>query len=176
MNEREYRKCESGREVVVYRANSWSEYGLRKSLPKLHITFIIVIDYRLRLLFSCLWNFIVQVRLTDGTLSNVLSPQISDADVQTSRQRISSFLSTCTAYELLPESGKVWNFYHQPIILVTYHLELLNLLIQWHLATGYYLGCWSACETGISHTAWAGIFLLGLKFLYWIFKYVEWLC
>ncbi|KAI4345444.1 hypothetical protein L6164_012568 [Bauhinia variegata] len=46
------------------------------------------------------------VRLTDGTLTEVL-PRISDADVQTSRQRISAFLSMHTAYELLPESGKV---------------------------------------------------------------------
>ncbi|XP_072057246.1 sucrose nonfermenting 4-like protein isoform X2 [Arachis hypogaea] len=46
------------------------------------------------------------VRLTDGTLSEVL-PRISDVDVQTSRQRISAFLSMRTAYELLPESGKV---------------------------------------------------------------------
>ncbi|RYR30926.1 hypothetical protein Ahy_B01g055714 isoform D [Arachis hypogaea] len=45
------------------------------------------------------------VRLTDGTLSEVL-PRISDVDVQTSRQRISAFLSMRTAYELLPESGK----------------------------------------------------------------------
>ncbi|XP_027903416.1 sucrose nonfermenting 4-like protein isoform X2 [Vigna unguiculata] len=44
------------------------------------------------------------VRLTDG--SEVL-PRISDADVQISRQRISAFLSSHTAYELLPESGKV---------------------------------------------------------------------
>lgn len=33
--------------------------------------------------------------------------QLSDADVEISRQRISLFLSTHTAYELLPESGKV---------------------------------------------------------------------
>nr|XP_029143695.1 sucrose nonfermenting 4-like protein isoform X3 [Arachis hypogaea] len=46
------------------------------------------------------------VRLTDGTLSEVL-PRISDVDVQTSRQRISAFLSMRTAYELLPESGKI---------------------------------------------------------------------
>ncbi|MED6106462.1 AMP-activated serine/threonine-protein kinase regulatory subunit [Stylosanthes scabra] len=46
------------------------------------------------------------VRLTDGTLSEVL-PRISDVDVQTSRQRISAFLLMRTAYELLPESGKV---------------------------------------------------------------------
>ncbi|KAJ4839918.1 AMP-activated serine/threonine-protein kinase regulatory subunit [Turnera subulata] len=32
---------------------------------------------------------------------------ISEADVEVSRQRISSFLSTHTVYELLPESGKV---------------------------------------------------------------------
>ncbi|KAI9123180.1 hypothetical protein K1719_006069 [Acacia pycnantha] len=46
------------------------------------------------------------VRLTDGTLTEVL-PRISDADVQISRQRITAFLTMHTAYELLPESGKV---------------------------------------------------------------------
>lgn len=49
--------------------------------------------------------------MTEGTLSEVL-PRISDADAQVSRQRISAFLSMHTAYELLPESGKVWMFYH----------------------------------------------------------------
>ncbi|MCD7446611.1 AMP-activated serine/threonine-protein kinase regulatory subunit, partial [Datura stramonium] len=34
-------------------------------------------------------------------------PQISQAEIELSRQRISAFLSTHTAYELLPESGKV---------------------------------------------------------------------
>ncbi|XP_028781449.1 sucrose nonfermenting 4-like protein isoform X1 [Neltuma alba] len=48
----------------------------------------------------------MQVQLTDGTLTEVL-PRISDTYVQTSRQRISAFLSMHTAYELLPESGKV---------------------------------------------------------------------
>jgi len=33
--------------------------------------------------------------------------RISEADVQVSRQRIALFLSQHTAYELLPESGKV---------------------------------------------------------------------
>ena len=55
-----------------------------------------------------------QARLTDGTLSEVL-PRISDTDVQISRQRISAFLSSHTAYELLPESGKVWKFYLYPL-------------------------------------------------------------
>ncbi|XP_057513706.1 sucrose nonfermenting 4-like protein [Actinidia eriantha] len=34
-------------------------------------------------------------------------PRISEADIEISRNRISAFLSTHTAYELLPESGKV---------------------------------------------------------------------
>lgn len=72
-------------------------------------------------------NFIVQVRLTDGTLSNVL-PRISDADVQTSRQRISEFLSMHTAYELLPESGKVWELLPLTHCFWTYHLKLHYLL------------------------------------------------
>ena len=51
----------------------------------------------------------MQVRLTDSALTEVL-PRISDADVQISRQRITAFLTMHTAYELLPESGKVWMF------------------------------------------------------------------
>ena len=53
----------------------------------------------------------VQVRLTDGTLTEAM-PRISETDVLTSQHRIAVFLSTHTAYELLPESGKVWMFYH----------------------------------------------------------------
>lgn len=34
--------------------------------------------------------------------------RISETDMEISRHRISVFLSTHTAYELLPESGKVW--------------------------------------------------------------------
>ncbi|KAL5566062.1 hypothetical protein UlMin_029226 [Ulmus minor] len=34
-------------------------------------------------------------------------PRISQADIEVSRHRISAFLSTHTAYELLPESGKI---------------------------------------------------------------------
>ncbi|KAK7356077.1 hypothetical protein VNO80_15343 [Phaseolus coccineus] len=34
-------------------------------------------------------------------------PRISESDLQVSRHRISTFLSTLTAYELLPESGRV---------------------------------------------------------------------
>ncbi|XP_077219139.1 sucrose nonfermenting 4-like protein isoform X2 [Tasmannia lanceolata] len=45
------------------------------------------------------------VTLSDGTLQE--APRISEADIEVSRHRISGFLSTHTAYELLPESGKV---------------------------------------------------------------------
>ncbi|XP_076946263.1 sucrose nonfermenting 4-like protein [Bidens hawaiensis] len=46
------------------------------------------------------------VRVSDNTLHDPL-PKISEADLEASRHRISAFLSTHLAYELLPESGKV---------------------------------------------------------------------
>ncbi|GJU31559.1 hypothetical protein Tco_1175148 [Tanacetum coccineum] len=46
-----------------------------------------------------------KVRVSDGTSHETL-PRISEADLEVSRQRISVFLSTHLAYELLPESGK----------------------------------------------------------------------
>ena len=44
--------------------------------------------------------------LSSGTLQEVI-PRISEGDLDVSRHRISEFLSAHTAYELLPESGKV---------------------------------------------------------------------
>ncbi|MCI32482.1 sucrose nonfermenting 4-like protein, partial [Trifolium medium] len=35
------------------------------------------------------------------------NPRMSESDLEVSRRRISEFLSGHTAYELLPESGKV---------------------------------------------------------------------
>lgn len=46
------------------------------------------------------------VRVSDGSLPDSM-PKVPEADLEVSRHRISSFLSACTAYELLPESGKV---------------------------------------------------------------------
>ncbi|XVE82116.1 hypothetical protein DITRI_Ditri15bG0121400 [Diplodiscus trichospermus] len=45
-------------------------------------------------------------RISAVTLNQVM-PRISEVDVQASRHRISVFLAAHTAYELLPESGKV---------------------------------------------------------------------
>ncbi|KAL8105304.1 hypothetical protein AgCh_029191 [Apium graveolens] len=55
------------------------------------------------------------VRVSNDTINNAL-PRISEADLEVSRHRLSAFLSTHTAYELLPESGKgitvapLWDF------------------------------------------------------------------
>ncbi|XP_030545595.1 sucrose nonfermenting 4-like protein isoform X2 [Rhodamnia argentea] len=46
------------------------------------------------------------VRITDGALIEAV-PRISDTDLVVSRHRVSAFLTSHTAYELLPESGKV---------------------------------------------------------------------
>lgn len=44
--------------------------------------------------------------LSSGTLQDLI-PRISEGELEVSRHRISEFLSTHTAYELLPDSGKV---------------------------------------------------------------------
>lgn len=46
------------------------------------------------------------VRVSDDAVSETF-PRISAADLQLSQHRISTYLSTHTAYELLPQSGKV---------------------------------------------------------------------
>lgn len=49
----------------------------------------------------------MQVRISDSTLTEGI-PGIAEGDLQVSRHHVSDFLSAHTAYELLPESGKVW--------------------------------------------------------------------
>ncbi|KAL5975333.1 AMP-activated serine/threonine-protein kinase regulatory subunit [Asimina triloba] len=53
-------------------------------------------------------NYAIQrvLTLSAGTMQEAV-PRISEADIEISRHRISVFLSSHTAYELLPESGKV---------------------------------------------------------------------
>ncbi|WVZ12930.1 hypothetical protein V8G54_017460 [Vigna mungo] len=88
-------------------------------------------------------------RLTDGTLSNVLLPRISDADVQTSRQRISSFLSSCTAYELLPESGKVVTLDVDLPVKQAFHIlheQGIPMAPLWDICKGQFVGVLSALD------------------------------
>ena len=56
--------------------------------------------------------FAMQHRISAVTLNQAM-PRISEEDVHASRHRISAFLTTHTAYELLPESGKVWMHSYQ---------------------------------------------------------------
>ncbi|KAJ1427280.1 Immunoglobulin-like fold [Sesbania bispinosa] len=88
------------------------------------------------------------VRLTDGTLSEVL-PRISDVDVQTSRQRISAFLSMRTAYELLPESGKVVTLDIDLPVKQAFHIlheQGIPMAPLWDFCKGQFVGVLSALD------------------------------
>lgn len=87
--------------------------------------------------------------------------RISDADINISRQRFSILLSRYTAYELLPDSGKVRILAYESsccFCLVIILLLDLNVYAVWNVM--YFLGlcpwCWSAHETRISYHVWAG--------------------
>ncbi|KAG4946358.1 hypothetical protein JHK87_042365 [Glycine soja] len=88
------------------------------------------------------------VRLTDGTLSEVL-PRISDTDVQISRQRISAFLSSHTAYELLPESGKVVALDVDLPVKQAFHIlheQGIFMAPLWDFCKGQFVGVLSALD------------------------------
>ncbi|XP_061349109.1 sucrose nonfermenting 4-like protein isoform X2 [Gastrolobium bilobum] len=88
------------------------------------------------------------VRLTDGALSEVL-PRISDVDVQTSRQRISAFLSMRTAYELLPESGKVVALDVDLPVKQAFHIlheQGIPMAPLWDFCKGQFVGVLSALD------------------------------
>ncbi|KAL2970549.1 hypothetical protein AAZX31_15G146700 [Glycine max] len=90
----------------------------------------------------------MQVRLTDGTLSEVL-PRISDTDVQISRQRISAFLSSHTAYELLPESGKVVALDVDLPVKQAFHIlheQGIFMAPLWDFCKGQFVGVLSALD------------------------------
>ncbi|XP_061336742.1 sucrose nonfermenting 4-like protein [Gastrolobium bilobum] len=88
------------------------------------------------------------VRLTDGTLSEVL-PRISDADVQISCQRISAFLSMHTAYELFPESGKVVALDVDLPVKQAFHIlheQGIFMAPLWDFCKGQFVGVLSALD------------------------------
>lgn len=111
----------------------------------------------------------MQIRVSNDTVNDAL-PRISEAEIQVSRHRISAFLSTHTAYELLPESGKVWypNLRSPSyLLLLKFRIAFIKntntvILIFSHLheilISGYCARCWSTCKTSISYFAWAGMF------------------
>ncbi|XP_028751563.1 sucrose nonfermenting 4-like protein [Neltuma alba] len=88
------------------------------------------------------------VRLTDGTLTEVL-PRISDADVQISRQRITAFLTMHTAYELLPESGKVVALDIDLPVKQAFHIlheQGIPMAPLWDFSKGLFVGVLSAMD------------------------------
>ncbi|KAF7837846.1 sucrose nonfermenting 4-like protein isoform X1 [Senna tora] len=90
----------------------------------------------------------VQVRLTDGSLTEIL-PRISDADVQISRQRIAAFLSMHTAYELLPESGKVVALDVDLPVKQAFHIlheQGIHMAPLWDFCKGQFVGVLSALD------------------------------
>ncbi|CAJ2661980.1 sucrose nonfermenting 4-like protein [Trifolium pratense] len=88
------------------------------------------------------------VRVADDALSEVL-PRISDTDVQISRQRISAFLSKHTAYELLPESGKVVALDVDLPVKQAFHIlheQGIYMAPLWDMCKGQFVGVLSALD------------------------------
>ncbi|CAI8590073.1 unnamed protein product [Vicia faba] len=93
-------------------------------------------------------TFCRAVQVTEGTLSEVL-PRISDTDVQVSRQRISAFLSMHTAYELLPESGKVVALDVDLPVKQAFHIlheQGIYMAPLWDMCKGQFVGVLSALD------------------------------
>ncbi|KAL5541823.1 hypothetical protein UlMin_009533 [Ulmus minor] len=89
-----------------------------------------------------------RVRITDVTSPNVVA-RLSEVDLQGSRHRISLFLSTHTAYELLPESGKVVALdVHLPVKQSFHilHEQGIPLAPLWDFSRGQFVGVLSALD------------------------------
>ncbi|KAF8394534.1 hypothetical protein HHK36_020745 [Tetracentron sinense] len=88
------------------------------------------------------------VTLSDGTLQEAV-PSISEADLQVSRHRISVFLSTHTAYELLPESGKVIALDVNLPVKQAFHIlyeQGIPVAPLWDFCKGQFVGVLSALD------------------------------
>ncbi|CAL1397232.1 unnamed protein product [Linum trigynum] len=88
------------------------------------------------------------VHVSDGTLNEVL-PTVSEAGVQASRHRISVFLSTQTAYELLPKSGKVVALDVDLPVKQAFHIlyeQGVPMAPLWDFSRGQFVGVLSALD------------------------------
>ncbi|XP_043811236.1 sucrose nonfermenting 4-like protein isoform X2 [Manihot esculenta] len=89
-----------------------------------------------------------QVHVSDGTATDVV-PRISEADLQVSRHRISVFLSTHTAYELLPKSGKVLALDVDLPVKQAFHIlheQGIPMAPLWDFSKGQFVGMLSALD------------------------------
>uniref|UniRef100_A0A5B6YS18 Putative sucrose nonfermenting 4-like protein isoform X1 n=1 Tax=Davidia involucrata TaxID=16924 RepID=A0A5B6YS18_DAVIN len=76
-------------------------------------------------------------------------PRISEADIEISRHRISVFLSTHTAYELLPESGKVIALDVNLPVKQAFHIlyeQGIPVAPLWDFCKGQFVGVLSALD------------------------------
>ncbi|XP_031274371.1 sucrose nonfermenting 4-like protein isoform X2 [Pistacia vera] len=88
------------------------------------------------------------VRISDGTLTEVM-PRLSEAELQVSRHRVSGFLSTHTAYELLPESGKVVALDIDLPVKQAFHIlyeQGISMAPLWDFCKGRFVGVLSASD------------------------------
>ncbi|KAK9265920.1 hypothetical protein L1049_012599 [Liquidambar formosana] len=88
------------------------------------------------------------VTLSGGTLQEAV-PRISEADLEVSRHRISIFLSTHNAYELLPESGKVIAVDVNLPVKQAFHIlyeQGIPVAPLWDFCRGQFVGVLSALD------------------------------
>ncbi|TXG71765.1 hypothetical protein EZV62_000344 [Acer yangbiense] len=88
------------------------------------------------------------VRISDGTLTEAI-PRIAEADLQVSRHRVSAFLSAHTAYELLPESGKVVALDIDLPVKQAFHIlyeQGITMAPLWDFCKGRFVGVLSASD------------------------------
>lgn len=94
------------------------------------------------------------------------SPRISETDLQISRKRISTFLSSHSVYELLPESGKVCIRGSYELASSWVHIEFISstqgykYVVTIANTAGCCLGCYFTSEASIPYTIWTCEFSL----------------
>lgn len=87
--------------------------------------------------------------LDDVFLRPEVTPRVSEADLEVSRHRISAFLSTHTAYELLPDSGKVIALDVNLPVKQAFHIlyeQGVPLAPLWDFCKGQFVGVLSASD------------------------------
>ncbi|GAB4835821.1 AMP-activated serine/threonine-protein kinase regulatory subunit [Ancistrocladus abbreviatus] len=93
-------------------------------------------------------TFIRMANSSDGILHEA-AQRISQADIEISRQRVSLFLSQHTAYELLPESGKVVALDVNLPVKQAFHIlyeQGIPVAPLWDFSRGHFVGVLTAID------------------------------
>ncbi|KAK6913792.1 CBS domain, partial [Dillenia turbinata] len=93
-------------------------------------------------------NFRRVVRVSENPVQEAV-PMLSEADFQVSRYRVSEFLSNHTAYELLPDSGKVIALDIDLPVKQAFHIlyeQGIPMAPLWDLGRGQFVGVISALD------------------------------